>query len=292
MPLIPWPASADDSSKGKDIEKDIATKAKDLFALAGEIPPEYFSVAAFAAGSLSLAASYFVHKRYFRRIPNAEWVSPNHLARKRWIKGRVTSVGDNDNFRFYHTPGIGWRWPLKFRRVPTLTKELKDQTIHVRIAGIDAPENAHFGRPAQPYAQEALAYLRARILGKTVFCQLIRRDQYGRVVSHVRLAPRFLPATLFRGPNLAEDMLRKGWATTYEQHGAEYGEGGVERYKQVEQEAKDARRGIWAKGVRGETPAEYKRRYAQAADGGEPPPKARAEKEQKKGWLRRLFSRK
>ena len=68
------------------------------------------------------------------------------------------------------------------------------------------------------------------------------------------------PATLFRGPNLAEDMLRKGWATTYEQHGAEYGEGGVERYKQIEQEAKDARRGIWAKGVRGETPAEYKRR--------------------------------
>ena len=55
-------------------------------------------------------------------------------------------------------------------------------------------------------------------------------------------------------------MLRKGWATTYEQHGAEYGEGGVERYKQIEQEAKDARRGIWAKGVRGETPAEYKRR--------------------------------
>lgn len=30
-------------------------------------------------------------------------------------------------------------------------------------------------------------------------------------------------------------------------------------------------------------------RYAQAADGGEPPSKARAEKEQKRGWLQRLF---
>jgi endonuclease YncB( thermonuclease family) len=70
------------------------------------------------------------------------------------------SVGDADNFRLYHTPGFGWRWPLKFRRVPTLSKgsfvspifswdmcslymdqlELKEQTIHVRIAGVDAPE--------------------------------------------------------------------------------------------------------------------------------------------------------
>ncbi|KAG1750365.1 uncharacterized protein EDB91DRAFT_1333888 [Suillus paluster] len=31
----------------------------------------------------------------------------------------------------------GWRWPLKFRRVTTLSK---DQTIHVRIASVDAPE--------------------------------------------------------------------------------------------------------------------------------------------------------
>ncbi|KAI6020514.1 hypothetical protein EDC04DRAFT_2738026, partial [Pisolithus marmoratus] len=54
-------------------------------------------------------------------------------------------MGDADNFRSYHTPGIGWRW---FRRVPTLAKDLKDQTIHIRIAGIDAPEGGHFGRPA------------------------------------------------------------------------------------------------------------------------------------------------
>ena len=37
------------------------------------------------------------------------------------------------------------------------------------------------------------------------------------------------------------------------------------------------------------THAEPLRRYAQAADGGEPPPKARAEKEQRRGWLRHLF---
>lgn len=84
---------------------------------------------------------------------------------------------------------------------------LKDQTIHVRIAGVDAPEvrhsctahfigrrsiahddddlwsqGAHYGRPGQPHAEESLAWLRNRIHGKTVYCQLIRKDQYGRVV--------------------------------------------------------------------------------------------------------------
>ncbi|KAL1742055.1 hypothetical protein HDZ31DRAFT_84401 [Schizophyllum fasciatum] len=276
MPLISWPADSGDSPKDKDF--------------LGDLPSEHLALAAFAAGSLSLAAAYLVHRRYFRRIPNADWVSPNHLARKNWIKGRVTSVGDNDNFRFYHTPGFGWRWPLKFRRVPTTAKELKDQTIHIRIAGIDAPENAHFGRPAQPYALDALAYLRGRILGRTVYCQLLRRDQYGRLVAHVAFAPRVLPGSLFRGASLAEDMLRRGWATTYAQHGAEYGEGGKARYQRLEQEAQDARRGMWASGATGETPAAYKRRYAQAAGGGEPPTKPHAEKEQRKGWLRRIFS--
>jgi len=33
------------------------------------------------------------------------------------------SVGDADNFRFFHTPLLGgWHWPLKFRKVPTLNK--------------------------------------------------------------------------------------------------------------------------------------------------------------------------
>jgi len=32
------------------------------------------------------------------------------------------SVGDADNFRLYHTPGVGWSWPLKLRKVPKTTK--------------------------------------------------------------------------------------------------------------------------------------------------------------------------
>lgn len=38
------------------------------------------------------------------------------------------SVGDSDNFRIYHTPGIGWRWPLKFRRIPSTAKGVISMT--------------------------------------------------------------------------------------------------------------------------------------------------------------------
>ena len=42
---------------------------------------------------------------------------------------------------------------------------------------------SHFGKPAQPYAAESLTWLREKILGKVVYCQLLRKDQYSRIVS-------------------------------------------------------------------------------------------------------------
>ena len=51
------------------------------------------------------------------------------------------------------------------------------------MAGMDAPEAAHFGRPAQPYAAESLAWLKSKLEGRTVYCQVVLRDQYQRLVS-------------------------------------------------------------------------------------------------------------
>jgi endonuclease YncB( thermonuclease family) len=64
--------------------------------------------------------------------------------------------------------------------------ELKDETLHIRIAGVDAPEAAHFGNPAQPHSQESLDWLRQTILGKSMRCQLLRKDQYNRIVRSPR----------------------------------------------------------------------------------------------------------
>jgi endonuclease YncB( thermonuclease family) len=60
--------------------------------------------------------------------------------------------------------------------------ELKDQTIHIRLAGVDAPEGAHFGMPAQPYSAESKDFLTRMSLNKKVHLELYSRDRYERVV--------------------------------------------------------------------------------------------------------------
>ncbi|KAF8588123.1 SNase-domain-containing protein [Ramaria rubella] len=221
-------------------------------------------VVAFALGSLSTVGAVALQSRYFKRIPTSEWVHPRLIAKRKWIKGIVTSVGDGDGFRLYHTPGLFWRWPLKLRKVPTNAKELKDETIHIRLcfrAGVDAPEAAHFGKQAQPYSAEALVWLKKEVEGKRLWVQLIRRDQYGRIVSIPMRPPRF---PFFKAPAsrcVSISMLSAGYATTYEQSGAEYGRWGKEQFLQYEEAARAARRGMWASTVALETPAEYKKRH-------------------------------
>ncbi|KAI0270503.1 hypothetical protein BC834DRAFT_841366 [Gloeopeniophorella convolvens] len=205
-----------------------------------------------------------VYRRYFQRIRSAGFVTPDHVARKRWIRGVVTTVGDADNFRLYHTPAFGWRGPFKFRRVPTTTRELKDETIHIRMAGADAPEASHFGNEAQPFSAEALAWLHERVAGRTVRCQILKYDQYGRIVARpIVAARRWWPWPRYCVPL---EMVREGWAAVYEGVGAVYGEEGKEAYLAAQAEAQAARRGIWQKGTSIETPAEYKKRHRAVAE--------------------------
>ncbi|KAF5341528.1 hypothetical protein D9758_012568 [Tetrapyrgos nigripes] len=245
-----------------------------------------------AVSLLGGIAGHRLYARYFRRIQNSNWITPDILHKKRWIKGVVTDVGDADNFRLYHTPGL-------FRRVPRDPKKLRDQTIHIRMAGVDAPEAAHFGRPAQPYSQESLAWLKNRLLGKTVYCRLLRRDQYSRTVANVVTNRLF-----FLGiSDVCLEMLRAGWVMTYEQAGAEYGPGGKEEYLKTEMEAKAARRGMWENGVGGETPAEYKKRHAGSGAATTEPASTKAKSNSStskakivetpsQGFFSRVFSRK
>ena len=66
---------------------------------------------------------------YLRRIPGATAINSSFW-RRRSLLGRVTSVGDGDGFRLFHTPGgrpAGWGW-LPWRRIPQ-GRKLKDQTV-------------------------------------------------------------------------------------------------------------------------------------------------------------------
>ncbi|MCJ1437071.1 putative endonuclease lcl3 [Xylographa pallens] len=195
-----------------------------------------------------------LYRLYLRRIPRAATISPSFW-HKRSLFGTVTSVGDGDGFRLFHTPGgrlAGWGW-FPGRRIPR-GKALKDKTISIRLAGIDAPEGAHFGRPTQPGAQEALAFLTAYIQHRRVRAYVYKKDQYERAVATVYVRRWGLRR------DVGYQMLRRGLATVYEaKSGAEFG-ALEERYREVEGWARGKGRGIWAVKEGFESPREYKER--------------------------------
>jgi hypothetical protein len=78
----------------------------------------------------TVLVSLQLYRSYLRRIPGAVHVQPSFF-RKRSLLGKVTSVGDGDNFHFFHTPGgrlAGWGW---VRKVPDKRSELKNKTVCV-----------------------------------------------------------------------------------------------------------------------------------------------------------------
>ena len=152
-------------------------------------------------------------------------------------------------------------------------KAVKGQTMHVRIAGVDAPELAHFGRPAQPYGQEAIDWLKSFILHRYVRVYPYREDQYKRVVCSV-YKRRF---GLFNS-DVGMNMLKRGLATVYEaKFGSEFGSK-EETYKAAEKRAKQKKVGMWQEpGIVGkmlgqkssfESPREYKTRMTQQEKDG------------------------
>ena len=200
--------------------------------------------------------SYAFYRSYLRRIPQASLIHKKFW-RRRSLFGYVTRVGDGDNFRLYHTPGgrlAGWGW-LPWRQVPTEGKKLKDMTVHIRLAGVDAPELAHFGQPEQPLAKEALDWLTKYVLHRRVRAYVYRKDQYDRAVATV-----YIRKWLLRR-DVGLQMIKRGLATVYEaKSGAEFG-ALEEIYRKAESRAKVKRRGIWAgKKQDIETPRKYKTR--------------------------------
>ncbi|KAK4458595.1 putative endonuclease LCL3 [Cladorrhinum samala] len=245
-PSAPTGSSNDDDKKTagnriKTATQDGARSLKDgvvgHFSKAGN----WISPAVAVGSTLGL---WVLWQRYLRRIPGTAHIPPEYLHR-RSLFGKVTSVGDGDGFHFYHTPGgrlAGWGW---LRGVPKTRKELKGNTIPIRIAGVDAPEGAHFGKQAQPGATEALEFLDNYLLNRRVRVYPYRRDQYDRIVAsaHVRKPPFFFPRK-----DVGLEMLKRGMAITYEaKFGAEFGGPKQEaKYRAAEVVARRKGKGMWA----------------------------------------------
>ncbi|KAK9265197.1 hypothetical protein V1519DRAFT_411436 [Lipomyces tetrasporus] len=203
--------------------------------------------------------------RYLRRFQNALSIPQSFYTRGRTLSGRVVFVGDGDNFRLYHTPGgifAGWDW---LRRQPRpRQRKLADETIHVRLCGIDAPECKSYGRPGQPFGPESRDWLRAYLLGRKVRIRLYSIDQYQRAVAKATVRS-------WTGPkDVSSEMLRAGLAVVYEsKFQAAFGSS-KEIYQREEQYARDHKNGMWKYGrTLSESPAEYKKRMRLGGDAPE-----------------------
>ncbi|KAJ1992402.1 putative endonuclease lcl3 [Dimargaris cristalligena] len=188
--------------------------------------------------------------RGFRRFPTADHLPLNYIARHKPLHGRVVRISDSDNFRLYHTP------PLWFKPIPNLSREYMKQTIHIRLAGIDAPESKFFSMPGQPFAAEAKQWLTQQLDQRRITVIPLGKDRYNRL-----LGMAYVRSWLFFKTNISLKMVGAGFATIYRQHGAEYG-GILPQLELAEQKARAKKRGMWAQNMRKYiSPAEHKRKY-------------------------------
>jgi len=76
------------------------------------------------------------------------------------IQAKVVRVADGDTLRVRHQPGFILSQKNDFRG------RLTDETLLIRLAGVDAPETAKRGEPGQPFADEATDFVAHSVLDK------------------------------------------------------------------------------------------------------------------------------
>ena len=111
------------------------------------------------------------------------------------------------------------------------------QNIRLRVIGIDTPEVARKGKLAEPLSGEAKEAVRELLSGEGYRIRyerdVLEKDRYGRLLAHVYTQDNI---------NLSQWLLQKGLATTLfippsERH--------VKCYQRAEQQAQEARLGLW-----------------------------------------------
>lgn len=103
----------------------------------------------------------------------------------------------------------------------------------IRFFGVDAPEIAHDGRPAQPGGVEASTWVSARISGRSVLVEIVDHDRWGREVGRV----------FVDGEDLNLALLQAGWGWAYRQYLREPFRA---PYIAAEEAARREGRGIWS----------------------------------------------
>lgn len=130
---------------------------------------------------------------------------------------RVTSVSDGDTFTAVAADG---------------------ERVRIRLLGIDAPENARDGQPAECGAEQATGALRRLIAGQPVSVALDPVadpvDRFGRRLAYVSVEGRDVALAL------VADGMAEAWYPASEPQPTRYGD-----YRAAERTARAANIGLW-----------------------------------------------
>ena len=108
----------------------------------------------------------------------------------------------------------------------TLTVVANGSLQKIRLNGIDCPETH------QPWGPQATEFTRELADKKEVTVTDLGRDKYHRIVGQITLAD---------GCNLNQELVREGFCWWYQKYARN-----STVLEQLEQEAKDAKRGLWS----------------------------------------------
>jgi len=106
----------------------------------------------------------------------------------------------------------------------------------VRLIGVDTPETVHPHKPVEYFGKEASHFTRELCEGKKVRLEYDwqRTDKYHRTLAYV-----YLP----NGQMVNAEIIKQGYGHAYTKYPFKY----MEEFRQYEQEAMVAGRGLWAR---------------------------------------------
>ncbi len=147
-------------------------------------------------------------------------------------------------------PALAWAEPVQLSDGDSF--RLGDHRY--RLQGIDAPELHQDCKDAHgnnwPCGRRARSELRRLIGTHPVECKAVTVDRFGRILANCTAG----------GKNLAEEMVRSGYATVFARSGF------ASPYQQAEAEAKAERRGIWAGSF--DVPSDWRRSHPREDEPG------------------------
>jgi len=115
----------------------------------------------------------------------------------------------------------------------TIKCRVDGRNVVVRLFGMSAPEEGQYGRPSQPFAREATAFLAKKTHNAWVGVVPTETDKFSRTIGRVLLGEE----------DIARAMIRAGLAKVYREN---LNEPFLTEYTRAEEEAKRQRLGMWS----------------------------------------------